>query len=851
MGSTPYRFAGDAMSFRSVIGCLTLFSLIGCVPTTASVSDPGDPGVAPVPRAAGGNPPPPGAFPPPDGRLTADSPDWVTKTTSFTASQMLLLTDGRLMVQTENAPQWSILTPGADGTYRNGTWSSAAPMSKGRMYFASAVLSDGRVVVLGGEYAGDLFQADDATAEIYDPQSNSWSLITAPPGWSQIGDAASVLLPDGRLLLGSLSTNDTELWDPKTQTLSSAGTKLDPAEEESWVLLADGSVLTIDCTRFGKSERWTQDGGWQEAGDLPIDMVEVSSQEIGPAFLLGDGRALFIGATGHTAFYESGAWKQGPDLPLDQGQQAVSKDAPGVLLQNGHVLVTASQEGASGWGGPTNFYDVDTSVSPMKMLQVGAPSNSGQAPYEGRLIMLPSGEVAYTQGSPQISFRTAAVTPTLKAPAITVSPATATAGGTFVIQGRLFNGVSQTSMYGDDAQQATNYPLVRLTKSGVVTYARTFDHSTMGVATGTAVVSTHVMLPATLAVGTYQMQVVANGIASPAVSLKVTGGTISCSGCVDGAGFCETGASDTSCGAGGNACTSCGLDQTCVNGVCKTGVCTGCKDASGTCEAGDSDVACGAGGNLCQACAPGYSCVGGACQLDSCAGCMSAGFCQTGTTTTACGIGGNVCVACGTNQNCVNGMCQANSTCTGCMSSGSCHAGTTTAACGAGGNVCIACASGQKCVSGMCQSATACAGCVGSTGTCRAGTTKTSCGSAGNACVTCPSADSCINGACVPTVACAHPDCSAGAALNATCNTCVAKICAADSYCCTGSWDATCVGEVKTVCNLTTCQTTTCAGCTSSTGTCRAGTTTTSCGTGGAACVTCPSGHSCVSGQCQ
>ncbi len=73
----------------------------------------------------------------------------------FTTSTMILLTDGRVMVQEEATPHWHALTPDPFGSYANGTWSSLADMSFWRRYYASAVLRDGRVVVIGGEQSGD------------------------------------------------------------------------------------------------------------------------------------------------------------------------------------------------------------------------------------------------------------------------------------------------------------------------------------------------------------------------------------------------------------------------------------------------------------------------------------------------------------------------------------------------------------------------------------------------------------------------------------------------------------------------------------------------------------------------
>jgi len=62
----------------------------------------------------------------------------------------------------------------------------------------------------------------------------------------------------------------------------------------------------------------------------------------------------------------------------------------------------------------------------------------------------------------------------------------------YAVNGTRFNGLSQGAAYGDDAQSASNYPLVLFTNnaSGHKFYARTHDHSTMGVATGDELVGT-------------------------------------------------------------------------------------------------------------------------------------------------------------------------------------------------------------------------------------------------------------------------------------------------------------------------------------------------------------------------
>lgn len=725
---------------------------------------------------------------------------------------MLQLTDGRLMVQAGATATWRMLTPDSTGSYQNGTWSLAASMSKGRLYYASAVLKDGRVVVFGGEYVNNSSTAtEDNTAEIYDPQTNTWAPVTGP-GWSMIGDAASVVLPDGKVMLGSLTTKATVIWDPATGNYSDAGTKITISEEETWVLLPDGSVLTIPCTVAKSSELWRPGTGWVSAGALPVDIVQASSAEIGPAFLLGDGRVLFVGATGHTAVYTPavaaiGTWAAGPDLPVENGTQVIAKDTPGVLLQNGHVLVTASVPGTSGWGGPASFYDIDTTVTPMTVTTVGSPTNNTFAPYDGRMLILPTGEVVYAQGSfSTIAYRTVTVPVTLPPPTITSSPAAAAPGTTITVSGTLFNGISQTAMYGDDAQQATNYPLVRVTNvaSGVVTYARTFNHSSMGVNTGSTIVSTQVALPASLPLGAYRLVVVANGIASASVALQIAPACTGSGSCSDG-DACTSGDTCTGGVCLGSAVTCFDDSNPCTTAVCVPA--TGCGQVNNTATCDDANACTSAdhcAGGVCAGTAK--SCDdSNVCTTDSCN--PQTGACSNAPNTAACSDGdacttGDVCqagackpgapVTCNDSNSCTDDSCDKVKGCTFtnndtnsctdnslCTSGDHCKAGlcvTSPVTCPDDGNVCttavcvpatgcgqtfntLACDDANLCTTGDVCAAGVCAGtpkscddanvctsdlCNPSTGACMSAPNTAACDD-GNQCTV---ADTCAAGAC-------------------------------------------------------------------------------------------------------
>src|SRR5262249_23252795 len=92
---------------------------------------------------------------------------------------------------------------------------------------------------------------------------------------------------------------------------------------------------------------------------------------------------------------------------------------------------------------------------------------------------------------------------------------------TYTLTGTQLTGLSEGASYGDDAEMSSNYPIVRLTSGGgTVTYARTYGW-TPGMATGSAPGTTQVQLPASLAPGTYSLEVVDNGMASTPMSLTV------------------------------------------------------------------------------------------------------------------------------------------------------------------------------------------------------------------------------------------------------------------------------------------------------------------------------------------
>jgi hypothetical protein len=460
------------------------------------------------------------------------------------AGTMLLLTDGSVLVHDEpngggisGSNRWYRLTPDSFGNYRTGSWQALATGPNSPLYFACAVLRDGRVFIAGGEYNGTTTPVELLAAEIYDPVANTWTTIGTPAGWTKIGDAPSVLLPDGRVLLGDLISNKTAIYDPVANTWTAGPTKDDTrCTEETWVLLGDETVLVIECDRRPRSEKYVAAANqFVSTGNTPVALVDPASDEVGAALALPDGRAFCIGATGHTALYtmppianQPGTWTAGPDFPvITAGKVTGAKDAPACLLPNGRVLCVVAPfnpaASANDWGSPLYLYEYDPNTN--TLTPAPAPPNGAGNPFSSRLILLPTGEVLHTNGSSAVAIYTpdGAPDPTWK-PSITSVSNALHPGWTYVLHGRQINGLSQAVIYGDEGAMATNYPIVRLTNTntGEVIYCRTHDHSTMGIQTGAAVHTTNFTVPASAPYGPYRLCVIANGISSDCVSVAVT-----------------------------------------------------------------------------------------------------------------------------------------------------------------------------------------------------------------------------------------------------------------------------------------------------------------------------------------
>ncbi len=447
----------------------------------------------------------------------------------YGSGNLILHTDGTVMVQSGQIggdPQyWTKLTPDSAGSYVNGTWTVLAPMSTLRLFFGSNVLPNGKLLVLGGEYSGPNFDATFTnTGEIYDPVADTWSPI---PDFPEVyfGDDPTMLLPNGKVLCGYIIGSKTYLFDPKTNSWSPGGTKLrnDPSDEETWALLPDGSVLSYDIfasirNQSGSAQRYIPaTNTWVDAGTVPVLLSDPTvGYELGPMAVLPDGRVIQVGANENTALYDpkTNTWSAGPRLPDGMG----ADDAPGAMLPNGHFVFLAD---FYLFNGPTHLFDFDYKTNKLTDLTADLPDELKQnlesmPAFLRQMLILPNGHLLLGTGTDFWEYAPSGAPQNSWVPVITsITKGTPNSVSAYHLTGFRLTGISQGSSYGDDVENDTNYPIVRLTSNQSVQYARTTNW-TPGISKpgDTKLSSVQFSLPRGFKPGLYRVAVIANGMAS-------------------------------------------------------------------------------------------------------------------------------------------------------------------------------------------------------------------------------------------------------------------------------------------------------------------------------------------------
>lgn len=302
-------------------------------------------------------------------------------------------------------------------------------------------------------------------------------------------------------------------------------------DEEPFSSLPNGDVLSVDVWNHTSSsdETWLYDpkaNSWSLGANTSCYLSDGSTFELGPTVLMPNGNVITFGDNNNCNSYlnvSKGTWANAPKFPNGDDDA----DAPAAVLPDGNVLTQASP---GVFNTPSHFFEFSVSKKgKMKITQVTdtktAPNTSS---FEGNLIDLPSGQILWdnSQVSPnEVAVYTSPGKPKAAwLPVVSSVNSSLSVGSTGnAISGTNFNGFTLGGYYGDDAQAATNYPLVRITngQTGDVCFARSYNFSTMGVFTqGTT--NAEFDIPKSCETGASTLQVIVNGIASSGTSVTLS-----------------------------------------------------------------------------------------------------------------------------------------------------------------------------------------------------------------------------------------------------------------------------------------------------------------------------------------
>lgn len=230
------------------------------------------------------------------------------------------------------------------------TWTAAASMANARYNHTATVLPDGTVLVAGGWGA---FGAPVSSAERYDPTTNTWTAAGTMATTRE--NHTATLLPDGRVLVAGgyteccstlITLNSAELYDPGTNTWSSAGSMAVSRADHTATLLANGKVLIAGGDGGGgaMSSADLYDPGtntWSAAASMS------TPRQLHTATLLSSGQVLVAGGTGAGDLSSTELYDPGTNTWSAAGSMATGRyDHTATLLGDGAVLV------AGGWGAP-------------------------------------------------------------------------------------------------------------------------------------------------------------------------------------------------------------------------------------------------------------------------------------------------------------------------------------------------------------------------------------------------------------------------------------------------------------------------------------------------------------------
>jgi N-acetylneuraminic acid mutarotase/tetratricopeptide (TPR) repeat protein len=232
---------------------------------------------------------------------------------------------------------------------RSNTWSAAGVLTTARALHAATLLKNDKVLVTGGFGNSPASSMHLATAELFDPDKNTWS----PAADMDIGCSShtATLLRNGKVLIAggeanpivrgpSVHLSATSLYDPAKNTWSPAGFMAKARSSHTAMDLKNGMVLVVGGFNSGTlidAELYdSASDTWFSAGTMAISRIKPA------ATLLSNGMVSIAGGITKGPFSLSDAELYEPDKNRwsSAGSMATTRgNCTATLLANGKVLV--------------------------------------------------------------------------------------------------------------------------------------------------------------------------------------------------------------------------------------------------------------------------------------------------------------------------------------------------------------------------------------------------------------------------------------------------------------------------------------------------------------------------------
>ncbi len=299
----------------------------------------------------------------------------------------------------------------------NDTWTRTGDLLVSRSGHTATLLRNGKVLVTGGIQAGGTILD---SAELFDPATGAWSATTNVMPNRRANHTAT-LLADGKVLVsggwnvvaGTNILRNCDLYDPATNSWSTAGLMTQPRRFHTATLLYDGRVLAVggdSANSLKTSElydpatnRWIQQTSMMHVGHFRHT-----------ATLLPNGRVLVVSGLQSTSGLPT-AYSGSANLydPTGQGRWD-SVTAPNgrdghtaTLLPNGKVLIVGGYTIQSSGGAGSSINNID-------VVELYDPGKGTSVPFSGTTnitfprdshtaTLLPNGRVLIVGGRSQVT----------------------------------------------------------------------------------------------------------------------------------------------------------------------------------------------------------------------------------------------------------------------------------------------------------------------------------------------------------------------------------------------------------------------------------------------------------------